>query len=274
MDENVPNVAHYTDSLRSIIAEASAAVMNIYQQDFSVREKQDKSPLTEADIAAHRIIISGLSAIASFPVLSEEGSNISWSERKCWDEYWLVDPIDGTKEFIKKNGEFTINIALISCGSPVLGIVSAPAKGVTFFGAQNVGAWKESNKGVVEAIKPKRPPRSEWKIVGSRSHNSDAAIQLAESLPGSKFVSMGSSLKLCSVAEGKADIYPRFGPTSEWDTAAAQAVVEASGGKVLTLDLMPLRYNAKESLLNPYFIVCSDIDAAWADSIRALSFDE
>lgn len=272
MSEYISTLELYINNLREIVEKAAIAVMEIYQKDFSIFEKQDKSPLTEADLVAHNIIKKGLAELVEFPILSEEGINIPWEERKSWSRYWLVDPIDGTKEFIKKNGEFTINIALIEHGVPVIGVVAVPALSVTYYGAKSLGAWKEKNaKGDRDWIKPNKPPKSNWKVVGSRSHNSEDAIALVKNLPGADFVSMGSSLKLCSVAEGKADLYPRFGPTSEWDTAAAQAVVEAAGGRVLQLDLSPLRYNTKESLLNPYFIVCSEVDPGWSDLIKEVS---
>ena len=256
--------------LRSIMADASSAILNIYQQDFSVYEKEDKSPLTEADLTANHIITTGLREISDFPILSEEGKDIPWDERRTWQQYWLVDPIDGTKEFIKKNGEFTVNIALIDNGIPVFGVVTVPAQGVNYIGKRGEGAWKETANGDRQKLTVNPPPQSGWKVIGSRSHNSESALALAELLPGSEFVSMGSSLKLCSVAEGKADIYPRFGPTSEWDTAAAQAVVEAAGGMVINMDLTPLRYNTKDSLLNPYFVVCAEINDVWSGFVKSL----
>ena len=260
----------YLDPLRSIMADTSSAILEIYQQDFSVFEKDDKSPLTEADLVANKIITAGLKEISDLSILSEEGKDISWDERKNWQQYWLVDPIDGTKEFIKKNGEFTVNIALIDNGVPVLGVVTVPARAVSYIGIQGKGAWKENANGMCTDLAVNPSPISGWKVIGSRSHNSESALALAKLLPESEFVSMGSSLKLCSVAEGKADIYPRFGPTSEWDTAAAQAVVEAAGGMVINLDLTPLRYNTKESLLNPYFVVCSEINELWSGFVKNL----
>jgi 3'(2'), 5'-bisphosphate nucleotidase len=256
--------------LREIIFNASNAVMKIYEQDFSVYEKEDKSPLTEADLEANKIITDGLQKISEYPILSEEGKNIPWIERKKWHRYWLVDPIDGTKEFIKKNDEFTINIALIENGAPILGVVAAPALEKLYVGIIDKGASVYDNFVEHREIKVSAVPEHGWRVVGSRSHNSEEAMELANSLPGSEFVSMGSSLKLCAVAEGSADIYPRFGLTSEWDTAAAQAIVEAAGGQVITTGLRPLRYNTKESLLNPFFIVCSEVHPLWADTAAKL----
>ncbi|GAA0858317.1 3'(2'),5'-bisphosphate nucleotidase CysQ [Aliiglaciecola litoralis] len=248
-----------------ITHEAGEAILEIYKQDFTVYEKSDASPLTDADLAAHNIIVKGLEAISDLPVLSEESADIDWQTRQSWSDYWLVDPLDGTKEFVKKNGEFTVNIALISQGIPILGVVYAPVLKHTYVGVSGLGAYKIDNQQTTK-ISPKvhQAPES-WKVVGSRSHQSPEIQTLLAELDGeTELVAMGSSLKLCLVAEGKAHLYPRLGPTSEWDTAAAQAVVEASGGKVtiidgldsaLDSDAVPLRYNQKESILNPYFLV-------------------
>jgi 3'(2'), 5'-bisphosphate nucleotidase len=245
--------------------QAGDKIMTIYQKDFAIYEKSDASPLTEADLAAHNCIVDGLSKVSDLPILSEESADISWQERNSWDAYWLVDPLDGTKEFIKKNGEFTVNIALIQDGEPVFGVVYAPVLAQTYVGTLGQGAYKIT-AGVKAEIAPKAWSKGEtWKVVGSRSHQSPEIQALLESLEGqTELVAMGSSLKLCLVAEGAAHLYPRLGPTSEWDTGAAQAVVEAAGGKVtiiedakdaLKADAAPLRYNQKESVLNPYFLV-------------------
>lgn len=247
---------------------AGDKIMDIYQKDFAVYEKSDESPLTEADLAAHNCIVEGLSNVSDLPVLSEESADIAWQERSGWDTYWLVDPLDGTKEFIKKNGEFTVNIALIKDGVPVFGVVYAPVLKQTYVGVLGQGAYKIT-AGIKTDIYPKAWMKGEtWKIVGSRSHQSPEIQALLDSLEGeTELVAMGSSLKLCLVAEGAAHLYPRLGPTCEWDTGAAQAVVEAAGGKVtiiedatnalhaLDADAVPLRYNQKDSVLNPYFLV-------------------
>ena len=256
----------YIEPLKSMMEEASQAIMEIYNQDFLIHAKDDSSPLTAADLECHRIITTTLRAISDFPILSEEGEITAWDTRKHWDQFWLIDPIDGTKEFINKNNEFTINVALIKNHLPILGVVSVPAQQLSYFGIQGKGAWIEN--GHPRSIHVKPPPQSGWKVIISRSHASKNALALADFLPDSTLISMGSSLKLCAVAEGSADIYPRFGPTSEWDIAAAQAVVEAAGGCVLTLDLTPLRYNTKESLINPYFIACSKVDERWHKFIK------
>lgn len=253
------------DQIVAISHAAGAQIMQIYQRDFGVYEKSDQSPLTEADLAAHHCIVDGLKALSDLPILSEESANIPWAERSQWQQYWLVDPLDGTKEFIKKNGEFTVNIALIAHGKPVFGVVYAPVLGQTYVGNTASGAYKLSAAGR-EAIAPKAHQSGEpWRVVGSRSHQSPEIQAFLNSLGGeAELVAMGSSLKLCLVAEGKAHLYPRLGPTSEWDTAAAQAVVEAAGGQVtvirepataLTERSEPLRYNQQESVLNPYFLV-------------------
>lgn len=247
--------------VNQIAREAGDAIMTIYAKDFGIYEKDDKSPLTEADLAAHKIIVAGLEAISDLPILSEESADIDWSTRQSWSKYWLVDPLDGTKEFIKKNGEFTVNIALIDDGKPVLGVVYAPALNKSYLGAKSVGAFVEDETGE-KSIKPSAYADGDiWQVVGSRSHQSPEISAFLEALNGeTELVAMGSSLKLCLVAEGKAHLYPRLGPTSEWDTGAAQAVVEAAGGKVTVVvdgkdTQQPLRYNQKESVLNPYFLV-------------------
>jgi 3'(2'), 5'-bisphosphate nucleotidase len=254
-----------TDQIVDICHQAGDKIMEIYQKDFAIYEKSDESPLTEADLAAHNCIVAGLEAVSDLPILSEESADISWQERQSWDRYWLVDPLDGTKEFIKKNGEFTVNIALIDNGEPVLGVVYAPVLEQTYVGEKGVGAFKIT-AGDKQAITPKAHAQGDtWKIVGSRSHQSPEIQNLLDALPGeTELVAMGSSLKLCLVAEGAAHLYPRLGPTSEWDTGAAQAVVEAAGGKVTIIEdatnalkenAPALRYNQKDSVLNPFFLV-------------------
>lgn len=256
------------EQVLDIAKQAGSAIMEIYARDFDVMDKSDASPLTEADLAAHNIICDGLSAISDLPILSEESASIAWSERQAWSEYWLVDPLDGTKEFIKKNGEFTVNIALIRDGEPVLGVVYAPALTQSFIGILGEGAWREKDGQRENVSAQPHQPGETWKVVGSRSHQSPEIVSLLEALPGeTELVAMGSSLKLCLVACNEAHLYPRIGPTSEWDTAAAHAFVLAAGGKVTMLsednpsqdviegNTPPLRYNQKESLLNPYFLV-------------------
>jgi 3'(2'), 5'-bisphosphate nucleotidase len=237
--------------------QAGDAIMDIYQRDFAVYDKSDASPLTEADLAAHHILVDGLERMANYPILSEESSEDIKQERLNWNEYWLIDPLDGTKEFVKRNGEFTVNVAFIKDGKPIFGVVYAPALDTLYVGDINEGAYKQEANKAIEKITVKAKPTqaSDFVIVGSRSHQSDEFKAFIANYPGADIVSMGSSLKLCLVAEGKADIYPRLGLTCEWDTAAAHAVVEAAGGEVLHAETeKPLQYN-KPDLLNPFFIV-------------------
>jgi len=252
--------------VQDVIALAKKAgdeVMRIYRQDFAVDFKDDNSPLTQADLLSHRCIVHGLSEIApDLPVLSEESSDEVKSARMGWQAYWLVDPLDGTKEFVKKNDEFTVNIALVNKHKPVFGVVHAPALNLTYIGQVGHGAFKIIQGERLAISVRKRPSDvSEWKIVGSRSHQSEEFKMFVSDYPEADIVSMGSSLKLCLVAEGVADLYPRLGLTSEWDTAAAQAVVEAAGGNVLQIpEMTQLRCNTNpESLLNPYFLVSGEM---------------
>jgi 3'(2'), 5'-bisphosphate nucleotidase len=253
------------ETLTELAVQAGEAILTIYNTDFAVQEKSDQSPLTEADMASHRTIVEKLEALTpDIPILSEESAAIPFSERSSWQRYWLIDPLDGTKEFIKRNGEFTVNIALIEDQRPVLGIVHVPVSGVTFFGGDGLGAFRQTGtqKPKVISVSPQRG--SSVKVAGSRSHAGESLQKFLANLGEHEIVSMGSSLKLCLVADGSADIYPRLGPTSEWDTAAAQAVVEAAGGKVTDTQMQPLRYNTKDSLLNPHFLVFGDASVDWS----------
>jgi 3'(2'), 5'-bisphosphate nucleotidase len=252
-------------SLIAIAQRASAAIMDIYRQDFTVERKSDRSPLTEADLAAHRVIVDGLRRLTpDIPALSEESSSIPFDERSAWQRYWLVDPLDGTREFIKRNGEFTVNIALIEGHTPTLGVVCVPVTGRIYYGGRQTGAWRQDPGQEPVAIRVEARRHHPVRVAGSRSHAGDSLRQYLDNLGEHEIVSMGSSLKFCLVAEGRADVYPRLGPTSEWDTAAAQAVVEAAGGRVTDLQLRGLRYNTKESLLNPHFLVFGDDSLDWS----------
>ncbi len=248
--------------LTTIAEDAGEAIMEIYKQDFEVEHKADDSPLTAADKAANEVIMEGLSSFyPDVPVISEENKSIDYADRKDWNTFWLVDPLDGTKEFIKKNGEFTVNIALIENGAPVFGVVHIPAQGVTFYGKKGEGAFRIAD-GTITKLDDKPThysDKQEIKVVASRSHLSKEVEEFVEELRAKgkqvNFVAAGSSLKFCLIAEGKADVYPRFGPTMEWDTGAAHAVAEAAGRKVVEAESKtPLQYN-KENLLNPWFIV-------------------
>lgn len=241
---------------REASSKASEAIMEIYESgDFSIDAKADNSPLTKADKAGHEVIVSFLEE-TGIPILSEEGSHLPYSERKNWEYLWIVDPLDGTKEFIKKNGEFTVNIALVKNGSPILGVVEAPMLKKQFYGIVGKGAWVESPDGTttLEAITPLDNSVSGLKVVASCSHLNQETKDFLSELNEPEIVSMGSSLKFMMIAEGKADIYPRYAPTMEWDTAASQAIINALGGNVVDSNKQSLIYN-KEHLLNPFFKV-------------------
>lgn len=255
----------YIDWLEPVVEIAVGAgekILDVYNSDFDVEHKADESPLTAADLAAHKFIVACLQALTpDIPILSEESASIEWETRKHWDPYWLVDPLDGTKEFVKRNGEFTVNIALIHHHKPVLGVVHVPVTGVTYCGGLNAGA-KIIEAGERSEISV-RPCAATPIVVGSRSHRTELLDGYLERLGNHEMTPMGSSLKLCLVAAGKADLYPRLGPTSEWDTAAAHAVVEAAGGKVVDLDGRDIMYNASSNILNPHFFVIGDASVDW-----------
>ena len=252
--------------------DAGQAIMEVYDGDHQVELKADQSPLTAADRASHPIIMQRLQQLWDFPVLSEESREVPWETRRQWKTFWLVDPLDGTKEFIKRNGEFTVNIALIHQGEPVLGIVYRPARPTFYLGACGLGARKlvlgcdfNGRDDLPDALAlstAQLPTRQAQpgpvRVIASRSHNNqetDAFISALEDQYGAvERISIGSSLKICLVAEGAVDIYPRLAPTMEWDTAAAQAVVEAAGGAITDFHTgQPLRYN-KPNLVNPFFV--------------------
>lgn len=251
------------DLLVSLAQKAGDAIMEVYARPFTVETKDDKSPLTEADKNSNEVILHGLKeAYPSIPFISEETKLIPYAERKDWASFWLIDPLDGTKEFIKKNGEFTVNIALIENGIPVIGVVYVPVQGKTYYAVKGEGAFVmegRDSKPVSILNDQHYLSKQQVIVVGSRSHLSDETLAFVNGLKANgkhvEFISSGSSLKLCLVAEGKADVYPRFGPTMEWDTGAAHAVALYAGKNVLNAETrQPLKYN-KEDLLNPYFIV-------------------
>lgn len=239
------------NEIKNIALKAGEAIMQVYERDFAIYEKEDKSPLSEADLLSNTIICDSLAKF-NLPILSEENSVISFEERKNWEYFFLVDPLDGTKEFIKRNGEFTVNIALIHKQSPVLGVVYAPALNLMYSAKKGEGAFKN------DELLPLALNKDTYKIVASKSHMSDETKDFIDKLEVDKkkeLISMGSSLKLCLVASDEADIYPRLAPTMEWDTAAADAIVREA--KKMSYDFYskkPLLYN-KENLKNPYFVV-------------------
>jgi 3'(2'), 5'-bisphosphate nucleotidase len=259
------NPCNYLDDARALAKQAGEQILQIYNTEFAVEEKDDKSPLTAADMASHTTIVAGLQRLTpGIPVLSEESASIPFAERSAWDSYWLIDPLDGTKEFIKRNGEFTVNIALIHAGVPVLGVVHVPVSGVTYAACEGQGAVKEIPGRGAQAIHVRKLGDGPVAVVGSRSHQGDSLKAFLAKLGDHEIVSMGSSLKICLVAEGAADVYPRLGPTSEWDTAAAHCVVNQAGGHLTDLEMRPLRYNTKDSLLNPFFLVFGDDSRDWS----------
>ncbi|MCC6208519.1 MAG: 3'(2'),5'-bisphosphate nucleotidase CysQ [Gammaproteobacteria bacterium] len=244
---------------------AGAKIVEIYTREFSVEHKEDKSPLTEADMAAHHAIVEGLSRLTPvLPVLSEESAALPFSERAAWRRYWLVDPLDGTREFVKRNGEFTVNIALIEDHVPVLGVILVPVTGLCYYASRAGGAFRVEPGRTPARIRVRPLDLSHVIVAGSRSHAGGSLTVFLENIGSHELISMGSSLKSCLVAEGRADLYPRLGPTSEWDTAAAHCIVEEAGGRVTDTAMRPLRYNTKESLLNPDFFVSGDPGLDWS----------
>ncbi len=278
----------FLPDLLSASQKAGDAIMAIYRSDFAVEEKTDRSPLTLADKQSHRIICDHLKSImtdGTIPILSEEGKGIPYRERTPWEYFWLVDPLDGTKEFIKKNDEFTVNIALVFKNRPRFGIIYVPAKETYYFGAEGIGSYTCIDKDIISRLRASSADKKKtlspddilscssrlpltsdvpltapiFTVIGSRSHASreteEFLTAFRKKYGAFELIAAGSSLKFCLIAEGQADLYPRCGPTMEWDTAAGQVIVEQAGGQVVSIeDKLPLRYN-KESLVNPFFIV-------------------
>ena len=243
----------------NIAIKAGEEILKYYTEDIHVTHKDDSSPLTKADLASNKIIMNALQQLdRTIPILSEE-SLVEWKERKNWTKYWLVDPLDGTKEFIKQNGEFTVNIALIENNKPILGVIFTPVKFDLYFAQKNYGSYKINSSSKLinlqEAEKIFVANQSSIKrIIGSRSHSNQTFDSwVNQNFPNSEIVQAGSSLKFCLIAEGAADIYPRFGPTSEWDIAAGHIIVNEAGGRVNTFENVEINYNKKEDLLNPQF---------------------
>jgi 3'(2'), 5'-bisphosphate nucleotidase len=261
--------AQLLDDVLEIARHAGAAVMEVYESpDFDVQLKSDDSPLTRADLASNKLIVEGLKKLTpKVSILSEESKQVPYAERKDWTTYWLVDPLDGTKEFVKRNGEFTVNIALVDGGEPVLGVVYAPVLGRMYYAAKGHGAFRSDGDGAPRPIRAADYHDASLKIVASRSHAGPDLAAFLDRVGEYEVVSMGSSLKLCLVADGTAHLYPRLGPTMEWDTGAAHAIVNEAGGAVTDLDNVALRYN-KEDLLNPYFMVVGKPAYPWAAALN------
>lgn len=250
----------------NLAIKAGEQILAVYGTDFRVHHKHDRSPVTEADRLANETIVTGLKLLTpDIPTLSEEEDAPAHSVRAQWNSVWLVDPLDGTREFVKRNGEFTVNIALIEAGDAVLGVVYAPVGNTCYFAMRGHGAFKTVGQARPQPIHAKRYlPATQMIVTGSRSHNTgDELRHFLTQIGPHKYLPMGSALKSCLVAEGAADIYPRFGPTCEWDTAAAQCIVEEAGGKFTDMALQPLRYNVHDTLLNPHFLVFGDPDYDW-----------
>ncbi|MED5341654.1 MAG: 3'(2'),5'-bisphosphate nucleotidase CysQ [Pseudomonadota bacterium] len=267
----------HTDALKDIVLQAGKEILQVYNTEFAVQTKRDESPLTQADLAAHQVIVAGLQQLTpGIPIISEESELPAFSERSQWQRYWLVDPLDGTKEFVSRNGEFTVNIALIEDNAPALGWVGVPVQGRLFFGNVLAGeAWVEDSAGRRPLRgKARQPDDEKLTVVASRNHGGqrleDYLAAITEQFPSTTRIPVGSSLKLCTLASGEADIYPRLGPTSEWDIGAAQAVLCAAGGRVFCADGESLRYNQKENILNPEFIAVADGQFPWAQVLPQL----
>lgn len=253
------------ERVAAIVRQAGDEILEVYARESTLATaKSDDSPLCEADLRSQRVIADELAALTpGIPLLSEEGECPSYAERSRWARYWLVDPLDGTREFLSRNGEFTVNIALIEGHSPVLGVVHVPVTGTTYGGITGQGAWRQSATGVRHAVRVAERAAEPVRVVGSRSHRGDSLDGFLARLGPHELKAIGSSLKLCLIAEGAADVYPRLGPTSEWDTAAAHAVVTAAGGAVVQLDGQPLLYNTREELTNPFFVAYGDARRDW-----------
>ena len=284
MNEKNQHLMEMLPGLLSIAEKAGEAILQVYDvsdgtdtKDVAFTTKDDESPVTKADHAAHEVIAAGLSRIApKIPQLSEEGDIPSFETRSAWAQYWLIDPLDGTKEFINRNGEYTVNIALIDNHQPVLGVVYVPVKKVFYYGVKGQGSWKKTSSGVASIAARKVNEDSQVKIVASRRHGAEEVekmISEAERAFGRvEKVSMGSSLKICMLADGTADWYPRLALTSEWDTAAAQAVLEAAGGAIYDDEFNRLECNRKDSMLNPFFHAVADGSYDWEGLVnRALA---
>jgi 3'(2'), 5'-bisphosphate nucleotidase len=252
----------------ALAREAGRAILEVYASSFSVQEKADSSPLTEADLRSEKLILAGLRRIApEIPVLSEETGQSAWAVRRNWSRLWVVDPLDGTKEFVRRNGEFTVNIALVDNHRPVLGIVHAPALERDYFACEGIGAFRSDARAAGRPIRVSRRGSGAVRVVGSRSHRGSSLDGFLSRVGAHELVEVGSSLKLCLVAEGSADVYPRLGPTCEWDTAAGQCVLEQAGGQVLKLDGEPLEYN-RDDTLNPNFVGFGDAGTDWLALVR------
>jgi 3'(2'), 5'-bisphosphate nucleotidase len=264
---------YYLNSVIEIAKQAGREILQIYIRDGDLKFelKADDSPLTEADLVAHNIIKKGLTNLApDIPILSEEEADIPYEERSRWQTYWLVDPLDGTNEFLSHSGQFTVNIALIKNHEPVLGISYAPVPKLCYFACRGKGAFREDEFGKVVNLKTKEATKGQIKVIVSKEIGIEKLQTFLAHLNKHELIYFGGSLKLCLVAECAVDIYPRLGLNCEWDTAAGQCIVEEAGGMVVDLNFKPLRYNTGESLYNPYFLVLADPSYNWQEYLRFL----
>lgn len=257
--------AQLLEPVAAIARGAGREILGHYGADApAATRKADDSPLTRADTSAHALIAAALQQLTpEVPVLSEEGGLAAWPVRRAWPRHWLVDPLDGTREFLARNGEFTVNIALIEAHEPVLGVVHVPVRDTSYLGLPGTGCWRVRGAGPREALRVSARSAAVVRVAGSRSHRGSSLEPLLARLGPHTLLSVGSALKFCLLAEGAADLYPRLGPTSEWDTAAAHAVTVAAGGQVRALSGAPLRYNLREEPLNPHFIAYGPADRDW-----------
>lgn len=263
--------------LLALVQAAGEATLPHWQADVTVHSKADDSPVTAADIAAHQVLAAGLPNLdPAIHVLSEEDCNIPLAQRQQWSRWWLVDPLDGTKEFISGSAEYTVNVALIEHGKVVFGVVGVPVTGAIYYGGAGLGAWCRDKSGQVRPQQMRSAPPEELIVLASKRHSSPAQKALmqglAEGFPALHVINVGSSLKFCQMAAGQADLYPRLAPTSQWDTAAAQGVLEGAGGQVLNLQGQPLTYEARESYLNPFFMALPR-QAVWREQLLVLLQD-
>lgn len=265
MTKSPLNKTSLLPEVRRVAQSAANEVMHIYQSSFKVSYKKDKSPLTEADLVSHRVVEKGLRQLTpEIPILSEESAHVSFAQRKLWKCYWLVDPLDGTKNFVRRNGEFTVNIALIEEHQPTLGVIVVPTTGMAYTAVLGQGANSyNSNNRSYPLTMTIRKSEQPWRVTLGHSRVGATSQLFFQHLKGHEKIFMGSSLKFCTLAEGQADIYPCFGPTSEWDTAAGQCILTEAGGRVTDLSINTLRYNTKDSLINLPFVAFRDLPTNW-----------
>ena len=267
--DNIIDVGIREDVL-ALAQDAAAAILGIYDSEFAVEHKDDNSPLTAADLASHRCIVEGLARITpDIPVLSEESAHeVSLAERRQWHRLWVVDPLDGTREFVKRNGEFTVNIALVENGIAVFGVVQAPVTEQLWYGSAALGAFLREH-GRDTALRTRAPAQAPLRVAASRSHRDARTQGFIDRMGEVELLGLGSSLKFCRIADGGLDVYPRFGPTSEWDTAAGQCVLEGAGGAVLDPQGRPFRYNQRDTVLNGDFVALGDTTLPWQQWMEA-----